>query len=149
MAFEPEGNDYDFNQEIVSNNQERSTKTVYRYGGSDPSLDFRARQDEYLMKIRDEGYSMSRYEKDSLLSTYNKDMYAAINQLYQEPTKSKTNVDTKSVQEFLLATNYYQGSIDGLYGKKTIAAMKKYLFDHGGKQLFNVMKDKTDNIFGQ
>ena len=132
MAFEPEGNDYDFNQEIVSFNQETKRNTIYKYGGNDPSLDLRARQDEYLIKIRDEGYSMSRHEKDSLLSTYNKDMYAAINQLYQEPTKSKTNVDTKSVQEFLLATNYYQGSIDGLYGKQTISAMKKYLFDNGG-----------------
>ena len=141
------GRYYSVSKDRYKNNRGNSMKSKYKYGGDNPILDFRSRQDEYLIKIKDEGYNMSRHEKDELLSTYNTDMYAMMNKLYQEPRETKTNETTKYVQEFLSTVNYYHDKIDGLYGKNTKASIKKYLFDHGGKQLFNAMKDKAESIF--
>ena len=75
-------------------------------------------------------------------------IYHPITEFYNFTPQGKTTIVLRDSDDFSNGTAfYYDNKIDGLYGEKTKASIKKYLFDHGGKQLFHVMKDKADNIF--
>ena len=114
-------------------------------GMSNPVLDYKARISRFQMLINQEDYRMSKQERRNLLSTYNKDMYDLISKVYNQPKASKRNDDVLYIQEFLQATHFYHDELDGLYGKKTQAAMKDYMHKNTKDHFWDSIKDF--NIF--
>jgi hypothetical protein len=119
----------------------------YSYGGHDPSVDFEDRIFRYqqLVKQPEKWKATPDSEKETLKSTYNPHMYRVMSATYSNASAA-TNKDIEYIQNYLATTGFYEDEVDGMYGKNTKAAMKKYIYDHSKTDMWNQMKDIRDSF---
>ena len=79
--------------------------------------------------------------------TYDSTAYSIMDKLYHAQGQDKTNSDTEWAQKFLREVGYYDGPIDGFYGKDTQNAINRYTMNKSHKHMFSILKGKWDNLF--
>lgn len=124
---------------------EETEPGVFQEGESQAIMNYKARLSRFQMLVNQEDYRMSKRERKSLLSSYDKDMYDEINRVYNQAKSKKTNKDVLYIQEFLKTTHFYNDELDGLYGEKTKQAMKAYMYKNTKDHFWDQIKDF--NIF--
>ena len=78
--------------------------------------------------------------------TYDSTAYDFISKLRNQPVHLKTNKNTELAQIFLKKVGFYDGPIDGLYGKGTQEAAKNYGYKYVDKHVFRIIKGKVGNF---
>ena len=82
---------------------------------------------------------------EELTSKYDPNVYNIVSRTVTGAPQS--NEQVLSVQRFLKETGYYEGELDGMYGKLTIAAYDTYADEHSGTDVWNRLKGTAQELF--
>ena len=109
--------------------------------------------DEHNIKLLDESYQFSMFEKENLLSRFDMGMYDFINKIYgdsydRELNKSwRTNDSVSLVQNYLNSIGHSNIKEDGFYGEDTKKAFKDYLYEHSATHMWESMKSGVEKMW--